>query len=352
MIFDQVVDLIEKGKEGRNIGLPFGNHERLLQYIPNIQKGTYYLLGALSGCGKTSYVDETFVFVPFEYVINNPNVKLDIIYYSYEIEKRIKIAKAVCRHIFYKHKIIVDVNYILSRGKNRISTEIFNMVVETRDHFSKLEDILHIKDIPIHPTGVNADLAKFYEKQGKISGEGPTRTYTPHHPNHYVIVVIDHIALSKREQGFSTKENIDKLSEYMVYNRNLYGTTPVLISQFNRDISGTDRVKVNRLLPQNSDFKDSGNPFQDSNIVLALFAPHRMDIPTFDGHKVNILQDRYRALSILKNRDGDTDVIMSMKYIGEVGTFKELPNSSEIDENGYKQIINGINARKYRDSSL
>ena len=35
---------------------------RLVEHIPNVQKGTYYLIGASTGCGKTSLVNDAFNF--------------------------------------------------------------------------------------------------------------------------------------------------------------------------------------------------------------------------------------------------------------------------------------------------
>lgn len=43
-VFDEVVKKVEDGKDGKSKGLSMG-FERLVEYVPNIQKGTYYLIG-------------------------------------------------------------------------------------------------------------------------------------------------------------------------------------------------------------------------------------------------------------------------------------------------------------------
>ena len=44
MIYDEVIRRIEKGIVGGNQGIPTG-FNKLSEYIPGLQKGTYYLLG-------------------------------------------------------------------------------------------------------------------------------------------------------------------------------------------------------------------------------------------------------------------------------------------------------------------
>lgn len=44
MIFNHVMNNVERGKLGLNEGLPMG-FDRLTEFLPGIQQGTYYLIG-------------------------------------------------------------------------------------------------------------------------------------------------------------------------------------------------------------------------------------------------------------------------------------------------------------------
>ena len=55
--------------------------------------------------------------------------------------------------------------------------------------------------------------------------------------------------------------------------------------------------------------------------------------------KIGGLGDRIRTLSILKNRDGEADKIIGLKFIGEVGHFEELPKAKEMSPEDYKNIM-------------
>jgi replicative DNA helicase len=344
---EQITEQIKRGMLGLNTGIPHG-HEKLTNYLPNIQKSTYYLVGGELSTGKSAFANDMFVYNPIDWYFENKNnskIKLIIPYYSFEIPKRDMMVKYIARRIYKKYGILLDVNYILSRGKYRISDEHFNMVQTELPFLDELDDILIIQDLPKNPTGIWNDLLKIANdngtgiEQNKITKNYEfTGDYKAHNEDTFIIPVVDHIGLTKKEREFNKKEVIDKLSEYMIILRNKCGISPVLVQQLNRSLSSTDRFKINRVEPQLSDFKESGNTQEDANVVLALFSPQRYEIPTFRDYNIGRLKNRFRSVSLLKNRDGEADKILGMQFIGEIGMFTELPKGSEMSESDYSKI--------------
>ena len=76
-LFDRVNDELERGRLGLNKGLPHG-YERMKEYIPDLQRSTYYLIGAESSVGKTAFVDNTFMYNPFDFILDNPDTKFKL----------------------------------------------------------------------------------------------------------------------------------------------------------------------------------------------------------------------------------------------------------------------------------
>lgn len=346
--FDDALSEIDRGLLGLNTGIPHG-YERLRHYIPDIQRATYYLVGAESSIGKTAYIDNTFIYTPYEYIksnLNANNKKLKIFCYSFEISKNRKIIKGIARNLFLKYNLLLDVNYILSRGKNRIAKEHYDLVLSERKYFEELEDILVIYDVSENPTAINKTIRAYCESVGKIEVDPKTnrRVYKPNNPDEDVYVIIDHYGLTKSESGLNKKQLIDRLSgEYLVNLRNLYGISPIMISQFNRDISSTDRLNLSQLEPKPSDFKETSNTFEDCDICLALFSPFRHKVKDYYNYDILKLRDRFRGLSILKNRDGAANISIGLNFIGEVGYFRELPRADQMtlqDYIKYTQITN------------
>jgi replicative DNA helicase len=345
MIFDEVKRKIDDGIAGLNEGIPMG-FPRLNKLIPGVQRGTYYLIGGELGTGKSAFVDEAFVYNPYEYILNaETKPDFQILYFSLEIDKVRKIAKAIARRIFHKYKVLIDINYVLSRGKNRISDEIYQQVLSECDYFYKLEEYVTFYDRPINPTGIWKDVLNYSKENGvwqdakDAEGQFIPAEYKPHNPNKTVVIIVDHVGLMRLERGFNKKQNIDKFSEYCIILRNKCGYSPVLIQQLNRSMSSSERFSANRVEPQLSDYKDSGNTQDDGDIVLAVFNPTRYDIKNFYGYNTSLLKNRFRSLSILKSRDGDADQILGMGFIGQTGTFFELPQSNIMQNSDYEKII-------------
>lgn len=348
-IFDRTIAAIERGRNGGNEGLPYGIPS-MVPYVPNIQQGTYFLLGGETGSGKTALADYMFMYSPFDYIMNNEtDYKMKIIYWSFEISIENKIAKGICQKIYKDHRILVDSNYIFSRGKNRISDEIYDLVFKTREYFDKLHDILMIYDISTNATGVTKEVEKICKSNfvGKQLSEYDWQ-WTPKDPNLYIINIIDHIGLIRKQKGLLTKkETIDYVSNRLIDYRNKFGLIPVMVSQFNRSLASAERELAtksrpdyNKIRPQLSDFKDSGGTQEDANVVFSMFSPNRYNIPEYNGYHVGHLRDRVRILDCLKSRDGLPDLAKGLGYLGECGLFTDLPNPSDMTDAHYRGIRN------------
>jgi hypothetical protein len=147
------------------------------------------------------------------------------------------------------------------------------------------------------------------------------------------------------EGKVSRKGTIDLHSSYCRdFYRNLYGYTIVNVSHMNRSNNDSVRLRTGDIFPKVSDIKETGMLDQDANLIIALFDPmkHLSANPamsTFMGYAVGEkLRNRFRALGILKNREGDNNKRMGMVYIGENGYFRELPTSKDMPSEYYSRV--------------
>ena len=349
-LFDSALQEIERGKLGLNKGLPMG-FDRLVEYLPNIQQKTYYLLGGRTKDGKTSFVDDCFLYNPYEYIQDNETDLIqDVDYFSFEIDKTSKIIKGICRRIYKKYGLIVDVNTILSRGRNRISTEIYELVLKERNYFDKLEDVLTVFSIDdiSNPTGMFKYLKSKAERFGKSTyreidiGEDKKirkfESYTQYNPNRYHEIIIDSIGLTEPEKAKTLKDTIDQLSKYLIKLRNHYYDIPIVIQQLTFDADNDMRHQASRLKPTTRDFSDSKYTNRDANVIMSLFNPSAYKLGEFEGYDIDRLGNSYRNLEILCNRDGEPNINIGLQFIGKVGTFKELPRIENMTENHYTTI--------------
>lgn len=349
MSFNQLKKEVAIGLDGRNEGLPMG-FDRLNRYI-GIRKKMYFLVGGLTGSGKTSLIDDAFVLNPYEWYKsseNKSNIKFKIIYRSMERSKTYKIAKWTIRKIFLDEGIIIPLGTMLGwRGFSKLTKDQHDLFLKYEDYINELLEIVTIIDGPDNPIGIAKQIKEYALENGKIEDvDKYNKIYIPNHENEIVINLVDHLGKLKLTKELNTKKKaIDKMSDELSYARDLFGYTPIAVSQFNRDLSNPIRIKNGDVEPQLEDFKESGQTQDDADVVLALFDPMRYKVDDPSGYDLDKLKDDFgakyfRSLRLLKNSYGEEDVRIGLGFLGQAGMFKELPKRKDITDDDYESILN------------
>lgn len=365
--FGEIYQEILRNKDNHDAGyyncIPFTGLDRLEHFIPGIEKGTYYLITANSGIGKSKLARYLFLHQPFEFVKNNPdsNIKVDILYFTLEESKKKIILSEVSKYLYTNHDIIASVKDLQSIGRyNTLSRDIIEKVGEAENYVNNFLKSIHLIDNIRNPTGIYKyvrdfalEIGTYYDKQGRPFtpdmlmdvklGKGDTFKkvdhYKTHHPNHYVIVIVDHISLLDSEKYndkfLSTMETMELYSKkYCLHMRDKFGFIPVNVQQ-----QAADQEKVQydyrgvsvdkKLEPSLAGLGDSKKIARDVNIAFGLFSPDRYSIEKCYGYEINKLKDNFRLLTILKDRDGPSNNKVPLFFNGAVEFFKELPKPDD-----------------------
>jgi hypothetical protein len=348
MSFEHLAKEVELGLSDRNNGIPMG-FDRLNRYV-GIRKSMYFLVGGLTGSGKTSFIDDAFVLNPFDWyrsVENKQDIKLKIIYRSMERSRTYKFAKWVSRRIFLDYGMIIPVSKMLGWQKEKMTKDEHDLFLTYRDYMGELNECITIIDGPENPVGIAKELKAHALENGTIEKlDEFNKIYVPNHENEVTIVVIDHIGLLKTTKDQPTKkEAIDKMSDELRYARDFYGYTPVVVSQFNRSISNPMRIKNGDVEPQLEDFAESSSTQNDADVVMALFDPLRYKVADPSGYNLDKLRDDYgakyfRSLRLIKNSYGEDDIRIGLGFLGQIGMFKELPKKKDMTEADYERVVN------------
>jgi replicative DNA helicase len=346
MSFELLKKEVELGLEGRNSGIPMG-FNRLNRYI-GIRKSMYFLVGGLTGSGKTSFIDDAFVLNPFDWYISqkDPGVKLRIVYRSMERSRTYKLAKWVGRKIFLDQGVIIPVPKLLG-WTEKMTKDEHDLFLMYEDYIAQMSEVITIIDGPENPVGIAKELKAHALENGRIEQiDEFNKRYFPNNDNEITIVVLDHIGLLKTTKDQTTKKQaIDKMSDELRFARDFYGYTPVVVSQFNRDISNPIRIKNGDVEPQLEDFAESSQTQNDADVVLALFDPMRYKVADPSGYDLNKLKDEYgakyfRSVRLIKNSYGEDDVRIGLGFMGQIGMFKELPKKSQMTDSDYESVTN------------
>jgi hypothetical protein len=345
--FDDLKKAVQDGMDGRNNGIPMG-FNRLNRYI-GIRKSMYTLVGGLTGSGKTSFIDDAYVLNPFDWYIskeNKTNIKLKIIYRSMERSRTYKFAKWVSRKIFLDQGVIIPVNKLLG-WTDKMTHDEHDLFLMYEDYMGEMNEVMTIIDGPENAVGIAKELKAHALDNGEIVQlDQYNKKYIPNDENAVTLVIVDHIGLLKVTKDQPTKKQaIDKMSDELRYARDMYGYSPVVVSQFNRDISNIMRLKNGDVEPRLEDFKESSSTQDDADVVLALFDPMRYKVADPSNYDLNRLTDDFgakyfRSLRLIKNSYGEDDVRIGLGFLGQIGMFKELPKVKYMNENVYNEIIN------------
>lgn len=328
MIAQSLLREIDRGREGKNHGYSMGM-PKLESIIDGVTKATSTLLFSTTGSGKSSLALYAFVYRPLCDHLEDGNFKTT--YYSLEMSADMIFGKLLSMHMFETYGVDISIKELLSRKKDYIlPNEIYDMVKESMAWLEKVEKVLTIYDKTCNADVIYASLMKELEKDGKFEELKNRKIYTPNNPNLIHLVVIDHISLLQPKAPRKLKEEIDLTSAYLVTLRNMCGISPLIIMQANRESGSMDRRKFGLNNLRIDDTKDSGNVAQDSEVIISIFNPHREKLNTHNDYDISILRDKFRSITVLKNRYGDSDVEIGCNFFGHNGMWKELPRANQI----------------------
>lgn len=339
---------VKEGLAGKYSGLANGFTD-LNKYIFGVQRKCYTLIGGASGVFKTTELD--FILLNALLDAEKKGIPLDLFYYSFEIDELTKKCNWTAQMVYMKYGEVIPPEVIKGLGTNRLTVDQQAMIDDVEPEVEALFAKINFTFHPTNPTGIYNEVFKHCEKHGELLYEpykdelGQEKQkivgYKPK-DDRYVIVAIDHLYLAKKERGFSTKENMDKLSEYLVMLRNTFSITAFVLQQFNQGLSATDRQKFKGvdISPQQTDFKDTTNPYQDADVVLGNMNPYKMDMDTCLGYNLDIFEDRFIMIKIIKNRLSRDNIAKGVIVHPESGRFQELPPAKELKTPAdYKKYI-------------
>lgn len=339
-------DRIQRGLDGKYKGLGNG-FQRINEYIFGIQRATYYLLGGASGTFKTTLADFMLLNAMMDAQIKN--IKLKVFYYSYEIDELTKKCNWLSAVIFRKYGVVVFPEKIKGLGDFRLNKEEQDLVNKEIPYIDSLFNSIDFRFVPTNPTGMFHELWTYGEKTGSLIykeyvdeyGQKKQRIdgYKPKDEEAYTLVILDHLYHLKKEREFSTKEVIDKYSEYCVLMRNLFGFSFINIQQFNRSLSAIDRQKYKGvdISPQESDFKETGNTYQDADVVFGTMCPYKMDMKTCIGYNITKLKSNMIMFKIIKNRLSKDNIAVGLYCNPKAGSFEELPPKEQMTDEIYNR---------------
>lgn len=310
-LFKKVQKIIVSSKErilsGLNNSIPWG-FPKLERILPGIEREKFYCITANTSVGKSKLAKYMFLIAPFEFH-RKTGEPINIIYYSLEESKEYLMMNVVAYYLYH----------------------LYGMRKEPKDLLSLQSPL---DDLVINKINQMEDLLKLFEQKVMIIDELREPTEIFHHALHHIkkevdcfnIIILDHLSLLDPEKGCPTVRDsmIRFTSKYGIILRNKHKCTICAVQQQAADQESFDRLKENKLEPSLNGLADAKVCGRDYNIVFGLFAPIRHELGMYRGFNIKELEDSYRALFVLKNREGPANIVDHLLFDGAVNDFREM----------------------------
>lgn len=257
---EQLYKSIDKGREGRNMGLNTGL-PKMDWYTGGLLQGIYTLVFGVSGSGKSSYVLYSDIYRPLK---DYPDKDIIYIYFSLEMSSEVLLAKLLGLYIYEEFGIVIPYMDLLSWRKI-LSDELYEYVLKGRAWLESISKKLIIYDKSLSAESFYATMMNLLQEWGefKESEDGRRVVYEPKNPDRIVCAIIDHMGLLKSIKHREKKDEIDQLSSYCVTLREKCKVSFFVVMQENRNAGSMDRRKADLSESTADDVKDSGNPYND-----------------------------------------------------------------------------------------
>jgi hypothetical protein len=339
---------LEKG--GVNcIPFPF---KRFSQEIPGVEQGQYIIMTASTKIGKSQCTNFLYVYNTLEYAFQHPEkCSVHIIYFSLE-ESPQRVIERYMSHLLWQldGMRLAPADLRSTNAEYPVPQEALDLLQTKpyQDRLRHFERCVQFETEETNATGIRnvcIDYAKIVGtlKTHKIKSKADPNvevdvfdSYVPNDPNHYKIVIVDHMSLVDTERGYRLKDSMDKLSEYFVkYLRNRFGFTCVAVQQQAFENEGLEAMKQKKLLPTAASLSDTKYTSRDADLVLGLFSPDKFGLPTWNGYTIakdqGGLGSYARFMQVIANRNGEVGGVCPLFFDGAVCDFQELPKPEDVN---------------------
>lgn len=368
---NRILENRNKKLSGGYNSIPFGL-KRLEQYVPGIQKPNYTIITANSGVGKTKVAKNMFVFRPYDFIKKNPaaGIKYTVLYFCLEEPDDAFMQSYICYKLYKQYGQRISIKELRSQLKPEDKTAVIDEITlqrvnEMLPSLKEFEHDIHlIRDVD-KPYSIYKYCTEFLEDNSIGDWTmSPRKIWLPeerknvtkivrdrfiyNHPDHYVLVVIDHIGLIHPEKGQDLWEAIRVLSSrYLVNLRNIYGCSILVLQQQSSDKEKQQYTYKgasieSKLEPSLDGLGNCKETQRDADEVFGIFAPDRYEITDHRGYDISKLRDNYRSFSILKSRDGEANLRLGLFFDGAVNYIAELKPPKEMESDDYKSVLKRV----------
>jgi len=331
--------------EGKYNCLPFP-FERFRKVYPGVEQGKFIIITANQKVGKSKLADYLFIYEPLFYMMEHPELRVKVLYFSLEMSAKEKYNEFECYLLGRLDKLHIDTRRLRSVDKP-CDPHVFELLESERyqKYINAYEDMVIFNDTDKNPTGIRKFYRDYALKHGhynfttvqvpnEFTGEledkkvlDPINPYTQDDEEEYRIIILDNAANVATEKGYDTLfKAIEKVSKDGIVAKKQLKYIFVLIQHQAQAQEGIENIKLDQMEPSVAGLGDNKTTSRDVNCIMGLYNPSKFNKKEHLGYDILRLKDNGRFLKILDDRDyGAGGNICPLFFDGATSTFKELP---------------------------
>ena len=323
---------------------------RFRTHLPGTEKGKYIIVTANQKVGKSKFVDYVYVYETILFVMQHPEIRAKILYFTLEISPNSKKDEFMSFLLGYLDHIYIsptDLNSVDS--EHPVDQKILDLLASDRykPYIDKYDEIVTYIDDIRNPTGINKYCRDYALSHGHINYTDETYTdsngklcrlidkenpYTADDPEEIRIVIVDNASNFTQESGLSKADTINKMSKYFITLRDHLLYTIVLVQHQAQAQEGIENRKLGLIKPSSDGLADCKTTTRDANLVLGLYSPFKYEIREHERYDITKFRNYIRFLQVIEDRDyGASGQVCPLFFNGAASYFRELPKPDSAD---------------------
>lgn len=343
--------------EGKFNCIPL-RYKRFRKYLPGIEKERFIIITANQKVGKSKLCDNMFVYDPLFFIMEHPEIKIKVLYFTLEMSPSAKRDEFMCYLLYRLDGIRISPVDLRSTDQDKpVDDKIFELLESERyeAYLDKFDEMVEFIEDERNPTGINKKCREYALAHGHLNFTevetvdpltnkvtkkrivDPINPYTPDDPEERMIAIVDNASNLQLESGMKKMDNIDKLAKYGITLRNQLKYIFVLIQHQAQSQESVENQKYGRLKPSSDGLADCKTTTRDANMVIGLYSPFKHGIKDYEGYDITKFRNFIRFMEVLEDRDyGAGGQVCPMWFDGAASYFDELPLPD--DKEGLEKI--------------
>lgn len=347
-VFKKIVENKELKESGKQLSIipPF---PRLAKKFPGFEKGKMIEITASSGIGKTKFTKFFCITSIYNFIKNNPSYKVKLWYFALEETEDEFWLSFISTMLYEKFNIELSTAELKSLGDYTLTDDVLEKIKECELFVNELAQFVEVIDYIHNPYGIYKTVRAYFESSNAIGeyiyeyindGKDKIIKGYKHNTDVHYFVITDHVSLLTPENGMGEHQTLGHYSkEYCLKGFcKRFDCTTINIHQQAAETEKLEFFKgetvEQKLEPSLNGLANNKETQREDDLVLGLFAPARYKIANYRGYDISKLQDRYRALLFLKDRNyGLNNTYVHLHFNGASNYFEELPTAEEFKLN-------------------